>query len=809
MKVIMSIGRHSIHDIRAAVSLPSTTQSKVKTFVITMLSAAFVTLFLVLSVKYEKKENLLQPVNTPLIIAKSAKAEDNTRSLSSNAFKVTKSQDMTNFLFEPKLRPFSSDILSGYKNCSTLLEDIEEVAKYLVNDIVNTEIKYNSTRYIYASGDMSATYRRSSGPPTDGQKAPSKNQVDAESSFEANNQVEDVDEADIIKSDGTNVFLAYGNDLVWMRTNGTIVQRFSIPKINYVVPKIDHWNMSNINDETFIPKRSYRPWRPSSYQHIAGLLLNQNNTELVVIVSHFDSDNNFKFVSGAMTSSQIYTISGDTLTLKEQLTHLGKYQTSRLIDNKAHVVTMTYIENRNHLRDALRISTFPRWMNEQQYRQAAYNRALLIIPMYAKQLLAELIANNENDLVTSNSCRDIVSISDMLTGNADTADIKGRGIMDGFARTVSFHTTADTASLSSPRIAGAFFPTKSLDIYASKDYLVLAGRGSLRIPETFSFLDYTYLLQFQLDRDSAAATATPVAIGKVPGYFLNQFSIDQYQEHLRIATTTRAVWGYNEHTGWYGELVPSSSRITILKRKGSMLENTSILTDLGVRERIYSVRFFQEKAFVVTFRRIDPFFTIDLSDPQTPFVAGELKVPGFSSYLHLIENNQYVLAVGRDADETTGRITGGLQISLFDVTNFTDPKQIHKKIVEGWNDSDALKDHLAFRYFAHTLILPVEYSTRYEAYDGFYSFNVSVENGITAQGTVTHATADFMGYGCWSKTSVPARSMVFKGDLMTVKGHVVKMSDGLVYPKEVWSVNLDENRTHASRCYRWFGGWVF
>jgi hypothetical protein len=202
-----------------------------------MLSAAVMALFVALSVRYTQKDHLLHPAYKPPIIAKNKKADDNTRSLSSNVFEVTKSRDMTNFQFEPKLRPFSSDILSGYTNCTTLLEDIEEVAKYLVNDIVNTEIKYNSTPIRPIRGDMPARNSPPVGPSPDAEKGPSKDQVDAESSFEANNQVEDVDEADIIKSDGTNVFLAYGNDLVWMRTTGEIVQRFSIPKINYVVPK--------------------------------------------------------------------------------------------------------------------------------------------------------------------------------------------------------------------------------------------------------------------------------------------------------------------------------------------------------------------------------------------------------------------------------------------------------------------------------------------------------------------------------------------------------------------------------------------
>jgi len=281
---------------------------------------------------------------------------------------------------------------------------------------------------------------------------------------------------------------------------------------------------------------------------------------------------------------------------------------------------------------------------------------------------------------------------------------------------------------------------------------------------------------------------------------------------LRIATTNSAKWDYNEKNATWVETAPSSSQIFVLEKEegSSLLKETAVLDQLGVTEDIYSVRFFQDKAFVVTYRRVDPFYTIDLSDPKKPFVAGELKIPGYSNYLHLIENNQYVLAVGQNTNETTNRNTG-LQISVFDVTDFASPRRIHNTVIEGWSWSDSQSDHLSFRYFNNTLILPVEVrggNSFDSQYDGFYVYDVDIENGVTAKGKVTHATYNFMDGGCWSDDYVPSRSMVFEGRLMTMKGHAVIMSDGLEETSEVWSLNLDEKRGESgdtnNMCYGWF-----
>eukprot|EP00586_Coscinodiscus_wailesii_P000070 CAMPEP_0172480130 /NCGR_PEP_ID=MMETSP1066-20121228/5091_1 /TAXON_ID=671091 /ORGANISM="Coscinodiscus wailesii, Strain CCMP2513" /LENGTH=806 /DNA_ID=CAMNT_0013241181 /DNA_START=260 /DNA_END=2677 /DNA_ORIENTATION=- len=694
-------------------------------------------------------------------------------------------QTISQLTFQPNLRSFSSDILSGYNDCSVLVQDIEETAKYLVNVLIANNVRYGDEEVVALDGEA----------PMDA--APSASQ--GKSSYGTNNQVENVDEADIVKSDGTNVFLAYGNDLVWMLTNGTIVQRLTMPTRKDSFPSISHWDVISSSSGSSggggSPEISLSSvgmgdfWGPPP-QRIAGLLLDESNGELNVIISYY-SYFEFKFVSGHMTATHTYSYDDGSvgLTLKKEMVHKGQYQTARFVSSQTHVVTRTDIDTYK-LRDAMGRYNYP-GMTDDQYRDAAYSRAVLLLPKYSKQLLAELISD-ANGVVQKDMCSRIIGISDMTDGAAsrdiDDDPTYGSGLMNGFARTVSFSSSsgADEAVVS-----GAFLPSYGLELYANADYLVLAGQGWMRDPTSWSYLDYTYLMQFKIG-DNIGDGASPFAIGSVKGRFLNQFSIDEYNNYLRVATTSNAKWEYDDKKATWVETSPSSSQIYMLQKdeSSSILKEAAVLSDIGVTEDIYSVRFFRDQAYVVTFRRIDPFYTIDLSNPLAPKVAGELKIPGYSNYLHPIDNNQYVLAVGQSVNETTGR-NQGLQISLFDVTDFASPRRIQNTVIEGWSWSDAQSDHLSFRYFDNTLILPVEvmYSNSMSLqnqYDGFYVYDVSVEEGITAQGKVTHATQSYMRDWCWSNEYIPSRSMVFEGRLMTMKGHVVIMSDGLVQPNEEW-----------------------
>jgi len=171
-----------------------------------------------------------------------------------------------------------------------------------------------------------------------------------------------------------------------------------------------------------------------------------------------------------------------------------------------------------------------------------------------------------------------------------------------------------------------------------------------------------------------------VATGSIPGTLLNQFSLDEADDALRVATTTDQNWAMSMFS------LPSSESVNDVYVLDNKLNITGSVLDLGQGERIYSVRFIGDKGYVVTFKETDPFYVLDLSDTAKPRRVGELKIPGYSSYLHPLSDN-LILGIGRE--------DSNVKLSLFDVSNPAQPKEVAKySLTEYW--SDVLNTHHAF-----------------------------------------------------------------------------------------------------------------
>lgn len=165
--------------------------------------------------------------------------------------------------------------------------------------------------------------------------------------------------------------------------------------------------------------------------------------------------------------------------------------------------------------------------------------------------------------------------------------------------------------------------------------------------------------------------------GLVEGTILNQFSMDEYRNNLRVATS-----------GWR---TGNTNSLFILDKN---MKTIGSIEDIAPGERIYSARFMGDKGYIVTFRQIDPLFVIDLSNPKSPEITGELKVPGFSNYLHPLGEDT-LLGIGRDIDENTGR-QGGIKLSIFDVSDGGKPKEINNLILgDSGSYSEVLNNHKA------------------------------------------------------------------------------------------------------------------
>ena len=243
-----------------------------------------------------------------------------------------------------------------------------------------------------------------------------------------------------------------------------------------------------------------------------------------------------------------------------------------------------------------------------------------------------------------------------------------------------------------------------------------------------------------------------VAKGEVPGRLLNQFSMDQSGDRFRVATTTEI---YTQYDGTI-----RSNAVYVLDEN---LEVVGELEEIAPEESIFSARFMGDRLYLVTFQQIDPFFVIDLSS-DTPKILGELKIPGFSNYLHPYDE-EHVIGVGRDTKEMdNGRVQQlGIKIALFNVADVKNPKVADDIIIgDSSTHSEALYNHKAF-FFDKTrsvISLPISgdvkglentsskmFAPEYNRWSGFYVLDLDTSNGFETKGTITHSDDDSRYYG--------------------------------------------------------------
>jgi hypothetical protein len=270
---------------------------------------------------------------------------------------------------------------------------------------------------------------------------------------------------------------------------------------------------------------------------------------------------------------------------------------------------------------------------------------------------------------------------------------------------------------------------------------VYASQGSLFVAEQHDWTswedskerqDHTYLHRLDFTTESARY----VASGGVPGHVLNQFSMGEDQGYLRIATTGE---------DWRSGKADQANNVFVLAAQGSRLARVGELRAIAPGERIYAARFLGGRGYVVTYKKVDPLFTLDLRSPSAPRIAGELKIPGFSTYIHPLADD-HLLTIGRET------IPGGrdfdwfqeLSLQVFDVSDLSNPRLRHKEVFGNRSSSsDALYDHKAFNFFASRGLLAIPFSDYQASRGGRWRsslevFQVSVGGGVVPVGSVDH-----------------------------------------------------------------------
>ena len=281
--------------------------------------------------------------------------------------------------------------------------------------------------------------------------------------------------------------------------------------------------------------------------------------------------------------------------------------------------------------------------------------------------------------------------------------------------------------------------------------------------------EFTSIYRISINKDALNFEAK----GSVSGYILNQYSMDEYNGNFRLATTSQ-----NQE---------SSNNVYVLNMN---LTTIGKLENLAITERIYSARFMGNKAYLVTFRQTDPFFVLDLSNPTEPKVAGELKIPGYSSYLHPYDEN-YVIGLGIE--------NNNLKLSLFNVTKVNAPTEIAKYTIQGdYTQSDALYEPKAFLFNKEKqlLIIPVSITqygvvppnnteptdkeigitpTQGGYWQGAYVFKITL-SGFELQGGVTHQENTNQQYYYGDYNQNVNRALYIGNTLYTISNAKVKLN---------------------------------
>ncbi len=269
-------------------------------------------------------------------------------------------------------------------------------------------------------------------------------------------------------------------------------------------------------------------------------------------------------------------------------------------------------------------------------------------------------------------------------------------------------------------------------VYASTENLYVAT-ASYVPPEAFEdqdwdqrALDERYGTSIHRFGIAGTERAEYQASGTVPGHLLNDLSLSELDGDLRVATTLGSPWSDES----------SESVITVLRRDGDTLAEIGRVGGLGEGEQIYAARFVGTNAYVVTFRQTDPFYVVDLSDPANPVVRGELKVPGYSGYLHQVGDG-LVLGIGQEGTEE-GMLTG-MKASLFDVSDPANPTELGTWTYGGGSSSSVEYDRKAFLWWEPLQLAVVPVTDWEGGFSGVVLLRVTPE-GITEVGRIDHRT---------------------------------------------------------------------
>ncbi len=517
-----------------------------------------------------------------------------------------------------------------------------------------------------------------------------------------NTQVQGVDEADIVKTDGTYIYYLTNEKLTIINTeNASQMKEMSTIKF----------------DETFTPEELFL-----------------NNDKIIVIGKRYEYDKTERkigidedylypnYMDKTYTSAKLYNVKDKINPALERTVEVeGDYLTARMIGSNV------YIASNKYMYYAYICNTYKSTeLNEDDFK-----------PHYL-------------DTATSNETKSI---------NFDCIYYIPEFEDTNYLNIVAFNITNNQeANVESYLGAGE-------EIYASKENLyVTKTKYDYERKNKTSIT--TEIYKFNLNN----ANCTFAKAGDVPGSVLNQFSMDECNGYFRIATTDSTSWNSESNT----------NNLYVLNEN---LETIGKIEGLAKGERIYSVRFMGNRAYMVTFVETDPLFVIDLSNPTTPTVLGELKIPGYSKYLHPYDET-HLIGIGEDTEVVNYGygdrvVTNGMKMAMFDVTDPNNPQELYNvKIGEKGTYSELLYNHKALLFSKEKNIIAFPISITENDYkvtfQGAIVYGVSLEKGFELKTKISNSATDYDRY--YSRNRVE-RIIYIKDTLFTLSNGLIKAVD--------------------------------
>ena len=522
---------------------------------------------------------------------------------------------------------------------------------------------------------------------------------------QTNVQVTGVDEADTVKTDGQYIYTISGQNikiaLAYPVAEAKLVSTIAIKDGTPTEIFIDGENLLVFGSryENIIMEEGATSWRPIK------------SAAASVMMPEFYGQN--------LTFVEIYNLSNPSQPeLKRQVEFEGTYGSSRKIGKYVYFV----------------VNSWPDYRVFQEEDANAATPPSDPVPLYRDRNGKEL-TKADTGFTTLVGCTDVSYILPIASNQ--------------YVSVIGLPIDDYNKDITKEVILGS-----SENIYASLENIYLANTtwqayeaGILdkiigRYPE-----EKTAVYKFSLDKDKIKYEGQ----AEVPGTILNQFSMDESNDYFRIATTIGHVSQGDSD---------STNNIYILDKD---LTQTGSLEGIAPGEKFYSTRFMGDRAYLVTFKKVDPFFTVDLSDPAKPKILGQLKIPGYSDYLHPYDDN-HIIGVGKDTEEAEeGNFAWyqGLKMAIFDVTDVANPVELFKTVIgDRGTDSPALSDHKAFLFSRekNLLVIPVTLmeltagqkagaslpANTYGSYtfQGSYVYDLTLENGFVLKGRVTHYADD-------------------------------------------------------------------